>query len=182
MPSSLTLYRAPLLPGNDLGNQTSETQMPNGRGASLVLPLPSNGSLANKRFRLIVSGRVSTTINTTLTLNFYSGFSATISKNLQIFSTGAQTVNNTSTNFSVWLDLYWGGSSQLITGVGEGQFDGNPVGSAGLTSSITGVDPNRDSSTFLASGPTYGFTLTGQFGNSSTANHAFIDIFELEEL
>lgn len=182
MPSSATLYRAPLLPGNDLGNQTSETQMPNGRGTPLILPLPSNGSLANKRFRLIVSGRIATTTNTTFNLNVYFGFSATLASNTLIFSSGANTVNNTNTGFSLWVDLYWNAANLSITGRGEGQMNNNPIGPSGISNSITSVDPARDSSTFLASGATYGFTTTGTFGASSTGNHAFVDIFEMEEL
>lgn len=182
MPSSATLYRASMLPGNDLGNQTSETQMPNGRGASLVLPLPSNGMLANKRFRIVTSGRVQTTINTTFTLTIYSGQSRTIAANVLIFSSGAITVNNTNTGFNVLLDLYWNSASLTISGSGQGQMNNNTIGPSGLAATITNLDPSRDSSTFLASGPTYGFTITGMFGNSSTGNHAFVDILELEEL
>jgi hypothetical protein len=182
MPSSATFYRAPLLPGNDLGNVTSETQMPNGRGTPLILPLPSNNSLANKRFRIVIAGRVQTTINTTFTLNAYFGFSTTLASNTAIFSTGANTVNNTNTGFSLAIDLYWNAGSLTITGSGQGQINNNTIGMSGITNSITSVDPNRDSSTFLASGATYGFTITGLFGNSSTGNHAFADIFEMEEL
>jgi hypothetical protein len=183
MPSSATLYRAPFLPGNDLGNQTSETQMPNGRGASLVLPLPSNGQLANRRFRIIISGRVATATNTTFTLNLYFGFSATIASNTLIFSSGANTVNNVSSNFSMTVDLYWSTPSLIINGgPGQGQMNNNPIGPSALSNMVTNADPNRDSSTFLASGTTYGFTATGTFGGSSTGNHAFVDIFEMEEL
>jgi hypothetical protein len=171
-----------MLPGNDLGNQTSETQMPNGRGASLVLPLPSNGSLSNKRFRLVLAGRVSTAINTTLTLNVYFGISTKITSNTQIFTTNAQTVNAKSTNFSITIDMYWSNTGKLINGgPGQGQVDNNPVGPSSLLNTPS-ADPFRDDSTFLASGPTYGFTVTGQFGNSDAGNHAFAEILELEEL
>jgi hypothetical protein len=182
MPSSATLYRAPLLPGNDLGNQTVETQMPNGRGAPLILPLPSNGSLSNKRFRLVLAGRVQTSIVNTFTLNIYFGFSPTITLNTLLFSTGAQSVNNANTNYSLTVDLYWGNASKLLTGTAQGQFSDNPIGISGIANSIPNVDPFRDNSTFLASGPTYAFTVTGLFGSSSTGNHATVDIYEMEEL
>jgi hypothetical protein len=171
-----------MLPGNDLGNVTVETQFPNGRGAPLILPLPSNGSLANKRFKLVVAGRVQATIDTTFNLNVYFGFSPTIASNALIFSTGAATVNNTATGFDFSIGMYWNAGGLQITGNGQGQLANNPVGAASLTNVIANVDPNRDSSTFLASGVTYGFTLTGIFGNSSAGNHAFVDIFDLEEL
>lgn len=182
MPNSATLYRANMLPGNDLGNVTVETQFPNGRAAQLNLPLPSNGMLANKRFRLVVSGRVQTTITNTFNLNVYFGFSTTISANTLIFSTGANSVNNINTGFNLWIDLYWNATALTISGRGEGQINNNPIGPSGLSNTISSVDPNRDSSTFLASGATYGFTITGTFGSTSANNHAFADIFEMEEL
>lgn len=180
MPSTTTLYRAFLLPGNDLGNAATETQFPNGRGTRLILQLPSNNSLANKRFRLVIAGRVQTPVLGSFTINVYFGFSNTISANTQMFSSGPQSLFNTTSNFSFWIDLYWDSVSQKINGIGEGQMDNNPIGRSTLTNQITGVDPNRDSSTFLNSGPTYGFTLTGQFGNSNAGNHAFVDDFSLE--
>lgn len=182
MPSSSTLYRAPLLPGNDLGNATTETQMPNGRGTPLILPLPSNGSLSNKRFRLIATGRVQTTITNTFILNFYFGFSPTISANTLIFSTGANSVNTINTGYDIGIEMYWNAGALTITGRGQGQINNNPIGPSGLNNTITSVDPARDSSTFLASGATYGFTITGTFGSGSAGNHAFTDIFEMEEL
>jgi hypothetical protein len=172
-----------MLPGNDLGNQTSETQLPNGRGASLVLPLPSNGSLANKRFRIVVSGRVATTITNTFTINVYSGFAPVIASNLLIFSTGPQSVNSISSNYSMTIDLFWSTGNRTINGgPGQGQMANSPIGPASLNNPVVNADPNRDSNPFLQSGATYGFTLTGQFGSGSAGNHAFVDIFELEEL
>lgn len=157
--------------------------MPNGRGALLILPLPSNNSLADKRFRVVVSGRVQTTITNTFTLNVYFGFSSTISKNTLIFSSGANSVNNINSNYSMTVDLYWSAAGLTINGgPGQGQMNNNPIGPAALSNPITAVDPNRDSSTFLQSGATYGFTLTGQFGSTSSSNHAYADIFELEEM
>jgi hypothetical protein len=183
MPSSATLYRAPLLPGNDLGNQTSETQMPNGRGASLVLPLPSNGSLAQRRFRVVIAGRVQTTITTTFTLNLYFGFSPILASNTLIFSSGPNSVNNVSSNFSITVDMFWTAAGLTICGApGDGQMNNNPIGPSSLSNVITNVDPNRDSNSFLQSGATYGFTATGTFGSTSAGNHAFVDLFELEAL
>jgi|SRR5215472_2252901 len=182
MPNSATLYRAAMLPGNDLGNAIAETQMPNGRGTPLILSLPSNNSLANKRFAMAVAGRVDATINTTFTLNVYFGFSTTIASNTQIFNCGAITVNTQNTNFNLRIEFYWDNVSNTITGSGQGFMANSPIGPATLVNIITNVDPNRDSNTFLASGTTYAFTLTGQFGNTSAGNHASVNIFDLETL
>lgn len=179
MSSSITLYRAPYLPGNDLGNQTSETLMPNGRGTSLVLPLPSNGSLANRRFRVVVSGRVQTSLNSTFTVNVYFGFSPTLSSNTLIFSTGAVAVNSSNTGFSFTIDMFWSATGLTVNGVGEGQSNNNPVGRIAMANTIPNVDPFHDNN---PNSITYGFSATGTFGSSSAANHAFIDLFELEAL
>jgi hypothetical protein len=75
--------------------------------------------------------------------------------------------------------LTWDSTSQVINGTGQGQIANNIVGPSTLQNTVT-ADPNRDSNTFLQSGATYGFTLTGQFGGSSVGNHAFMDDFSLE--
>lgn len=180
MSSVATLYRAALLPSNDLGNVTVETQWSNGRGTLLQLPLPSNNSLANKSFRVRIYGHCSTTTNTTLTLNTYFGLSQTIGSNTIIFTSGAQTVNNINSNFNFWLDMTWDSTSQSINGWSAGQLANNVLGPNTLLNVPVKADPNRDSNSFLQSGPTYGFTATGKFGNSSAGNHAFIDDFSLE--
>lgn len=182
MTSSATLYRAAFLPGNDFGNVTAETQISNGRGTPLTLPLPSNGSLGNRRFRLVLSGRIQTSITNTFTANVYFGLSSTIASNTLLFSTGANSVNSTNTNFSLSIDLFWSTPSLTIDGLGSGQMNNNPIGPSSLSNIITAADPNRDSSTTLASGATYGFTVTGLFGSSSAGNHAFVDLFEMEAL
>jgi hypothetical protein len=169
-----------MLPGNDVGNVTSETQMPNGRAAKLQLVLPSNNHLANKSFRVRVSGRASTTTNTTFEMKVYFGMSATIASNTLIFDSGAQGINNTKSNFEFWLDMQWDSDSQTITGRGTGSLANNILGPSTLSNVPISADPNRDSNTFLQSGPTYGFTVTGQFGGSSAGNHAFVDDLSLE--
>lgn len=180
MPSSITLYRAAMLPSNDLGNVTAETQFKDGRGNLLQLPLPSNNSLANKNFRIRVSGRVQTSTNTTFDLKLYFGISGTISSNTLIFDTGAQTVNNTLSSFEIWADCFWSGDANAITGRGTGQMANSVTGPGALSNTPLSANPNRDSNTTLASGATYGFTCTGAFGGSSSGNHATIDSFDLE--
>ncbi len=182
MPSTATLYRAAMLPGNDLGNAIAETQMPNGRAATLVLPLPSNGSLANKSFRVRAYGRVSTLITTALTLQVYYGISSIIASNTKIWTSGAQTVDTIKSNWELWIDISWDSDSKTLNGRGEGQIANNILGPQTLLNVPIAADPNRDSNTFLQSGPTYGFTITGLFGNSSTGNHAYCDLFALEEV
>jgi hypothetical protein len=180
MPSSATLYRAAMLPSADLGNATAETQFSNGRATLLQLPLPSNNSLANRSFRVRISGRVVTTTNTTFNLKVYFGLSSTIASNTLILDCAAQTVNNVTSSFEVWLDCFWSADANAITGTGQGQMANNIVGQAVLTNTPLAANPNRDSNTFLASGATYGFTVTGVFGGSSAGNHAIIDAFDLE--
>lgn len=175
-----TYYRADLLPSNDLGNVTSETQFANGRGSLLQLRLPSNNKLANRAFRVRFSGRVSTTSNVNFTLALYFGISSTIGSNTQVFSSGAQTVNIATSSFEVWVDMSWTADGKLITGWAAGQVANNICGPSTLSSTPISADPNRDSSTTLASGTTYGFTLTGLFSGSSAGNHAFVDGFEIE--
>lgn len=178
--NSQTLYRAPFLPGADNPNITAETQLLNGRNTPLALFLPSNGSLANRSFRVRVSGRAQTSTNTTFELRVYFGTSATIASNTLIFDAGAQTVNNATSAFELWLDCQWTGDGKLITGRGAGQMANQIIGPSTLNNTPLSADPNRDSSTFLQSGPTYGFSLTGVFGASSAGNHAFVDEFALE--
>lgn len=180
MPSSLSLYRAAMLPSNNLGNATSETQFKDGRGNLLQLPLPSNNSLANKSFRVRVSGRVATTISTSFQLSVYFGLSSTIASNTLMFPSGFQTVNNATSNFELWLDCQWTADGKLITGWGAGQLANQILGPATLSNTPISADANRDSNTFLQSGGTYGFTCTGQFGNTSAGNSAIIDNFDLE--
>jgi hypothetical protein len=180
MSSSQTLYRAPMLPGNDIGNATTETQYANGRGTPLQLPLPSNNSLANRSFRVRITGRVATTITVTLTINVYFGLSTTISKNTLIFSTGGQSVNTEKSIFEIWLDMAWSADAQTITGRGTGQLANNILGPSTLNNTPVSADPNRDSNTFLQSGATYGFTVTGTFSSSSAGNSSKIDDFALE--
>ena len=180
MPSSQTLYRAPMLPGNDLGNASLETQFPNGRGAPLQLALPSNNSLANHNFRVRIAGRVVTATNRTFQVQVYFGLSPTVTSNTLIFSSGFQVVNTISTSFDVWIDLRWSNGSNSITGRGEGQVANHVVGPGTLINTPLSADPNRDSNPFLQSGPTYGFTVTGQFNGPDSGNHAFIDSFDLE--
>jgi hypothetical protein len=180
MANSLTLYRAPMLPGNDVGNATAETQMPNGRATPLQLALPSNNSLANKSFRVRVSGRASTTTNTTFRMKVYFGMATVIASNTLIFDSGSQSINNTKSNFEFWLDMQWDSDSKSITGRGTGSLANNILGPSTLNNVPISADPNRDSNTFLQSGPTYGFTVTGIFGGSSAGNHAYIDEFSLE--
>lgn len=180
MPSAATLYRAPLLPGNDFGNVIVETQLSNGRGNPLILALPSNGSLANRPFRVRIGGRIATTTNTTFDARAYFGFSPTIANNTLIFDSAAQTVNNVTSSWEVWLDCFWSADGNSITGWGAGQLANNIMGPATLINTPLSANPNRDSNTFLQSGATYGFTVTGIFGGSSAGNHAFVDIFDLE--
>src|SRR5262252_6913130 len=106
MTMTSTLYRANMLPGNDNGNITVETQLLNGRASPLQLTLPSNGSLANKSFRVRVFGRIQSTISTTFNHNVYFGKQTTIAANILIFSTGFQVINGKS-NFEFWIDLTW---------------------------------------------------------------------------
>lgn len=181
MPSSLTMYRAAMLPSTNLGNATAETQFKDGRGSlPLQLALPSNGILANKSFRVRISGRCATTTNTTLNLKVYFGISSTIASNTLILDCAAQTVNTITSSFEVWLDMQWSGDSNAITGRGTGQVANAVVGPQALNNTPLSANPNRDSSTTLASGTTYGFTVTGVFGGSSTGNSAIIDSFDLE--
>lgn len=181
MPNSATLYRANMLPGNDLGNVTVETQFPNGRGAQLVLPLPSNGSLANKRFRIVLAGAVSSAITNTFTLGIYFGFSPTILSNTQLITSGPASTASGS-NFELDISLYWTTGANTITGSAEGMVANSPIGPINIQTPITSADPNRDSNTFLQSGTTYGFTVTGFFGSGDTSNHALVNIFDLEIL
>lgn len=183
MPSASTLYRASMLPGTDLGNATTETQILDGRGKlPLQLALPSNGSLSNRTFRARISGRVSTTINTTFELRVYFGISPVISQNTLILDCAAQTVNNVTSSFEIWLDMFWSADANAITGTGQGQMANNIVGQAALNNTPLSANPSRDSSTTLASGSTYGFTITGVFGGSSTGNHCTVDDFSLESV
>lgn len=168
-----------MLPGNDVGNVTTETQLPNGRATPLLLQLPSNGSLANKSFRVRVAGRVQSAINATYDLKVYFGLSATISKNTLIFDSAQQTITGKS-NFEFWLDMQWDNDSKTITGRGAGSLANNVLGPTTLINVPISADPFRDNSTFLASGATYGFTLTGQFGTGDSGNHCRIDSFALE--
>lgn len=178
MPNSATLYRANMLPGNDLGNATAETQFKNGRGAQLSLALPSNNSLTNKSFRVRISGRVATTSNLTFTVSLYFGLSSTIASNTLLYTTNAVVVNNVSSNWEFWADCFWS-TNGTITGRAEGQI-ANQIFGPGTLANTPNADPNRDSNTFLQSGATYAFTVTGQFSGSSTGNHAFIDDLSLE--
>ena len=180
IPNSQTLYRAFMLPGGDLGATTVEKQFPNGRATPLLLQLPSNNSLANKSFAIHQCGRVSTSANLTFIINLYFGLDPIISHNTLIWTAGPQQVNNKSSNFDLWLKLYWDSVSQTITGQGDGQVANNIVGPSTLIN-IPSADPNRDSNSFLQSGPTYGFTITGTFSGGGT-NHAFIDELALESL
>ncbi len=180
MPSAMTLGRAVMLPFTDLGNATSEKQFLDGRGNLGQLALPSNNSLANKSFRVRISGRVQTTTNTTFEMRIYFGISSTIASNTLIFDAGALTINNVKSNFEVWIDCQWDADSKSINGRGTGQIAENIVGPSTLNNTPLNADPNRDSSTFLASGTTYGFTLTGVFGGSSAGNHCIVDAFDLE--
>lgn len=181
MPSALSLYRATMLPSSDIGNATAETLFKDGRGfLPLQLPLPSNGSLANKSFRVRVSGRVSTTSNVTFELRMYFGISAIIASNTLIFDVGAQTVNTTASSFECWLDCQWSADANAITGRGTGQMANNVSGPGSLNNTPLAANPNRDSSTTLASGAFYGFTVTGIFSGSSSGNHAIVDSFDLE--
>jgi hypothetical protein len=182
MPSTQTLYRAAMLPGNDLGNRTAETQLPDGRNVPLVLPLPSNGTLVNKSFRLRMYGRVAASINNSYTIQVYFGFDPIITNNLLIFSTGAQIVPAVKSNYELWLDLTWDNDSKAINGRVTGQLANNLIGPASLLNVPTAVDPNRDSNTFLQSGPTYAFTATGKFAIGHLNNHAFVDLMNLEEV
>ena len=181
MSSGDTLYKAPFLASTDLGNATAETQFLNARGAQMVLVLPSNNSLASRPFRIRSDGRVSTTTNATFQFTVYFGFSKTLSANTLMFTTNGLTVNALTSNWMLALDLYWDSTSDLITGTAFGQIANQIVGPAALANTPS-ANPNRDSSTTLASGPTYGFTATGLFSSSSTGNHAFVDKFALELL
>ena len=180
MPNSQTLYRAFMLPGNDLGATTVEHQFPNGRGVPILLQLPSNNSLANKSFAVHTTGRVATSANLTFLINIYFGLDPVIAHNTLIWSAGPQQVNATSSNFDLRLSMFWDSTSQTITGAGQGQVANQIAGPATLFSTPH-ADPNRDSNTFLQSGPTYGFTITGTFSGAGV-NHAFIDEFALESL
>lgn len=180
MPASDTLHRADMLPSNDLGNATAETQFSDGRGKQLFLRLPSNGSLSNKAFRVRLSGRVATASNITFTARVYFGLSPTITSNTGIFLTGAQSVNNTASSWELWLDMTWSNDSKTLTGRGAGQIANQILGPATLDNIPIAADPFRDNNTFLTSGPTYGFTVTGLFSGSNVSNHARVDLFQLE--
>lgn len=181
MSNSATLYRAAFLPGNDLANATVEAQFPNGRGTPLILPLPSNGTLANKRFNVVVAGTVSSTITNTFTLGVYFGFSPTILSNTQLITTGPLSTASGS-NFELTITLYWTTGANTITGSATGMLANSPIGQANINTPITSADPNRDSNTFLQSGASYGFTVTGFFGTGNASNHATVNIFDLETL
>jgi hypothetical protein len=180
MPSALTLYRAPFLPGRDSGNIIAETQMLNNNGVAINLLLPSNGTFANKSFRVRCGGRVQTSSNTTFELRIYFGTLAAIGSNTLIFDAGAQTINNVTSSFEIWLDMQWTADGNLITGRGTGQIANFVAGPAALNNTPLAADPNRDAKTNLQSQPPYGFTVTGIFGASSPGNHAYIDDFSID--
>jgi hypothetical protein len=180
MPASDTLHRADMLPSNDIGNPTAEAQFLDGRGKMLFLRLPSNGSLANKAFRVRLAGRVATSSNITFTARVYFGLSSVIASNTGIFLTGAQSVNNTSASWELWLDMAWSNDSKTLTGRGAGQIANQILGPATLDNIPIAADPFRDNNTFLQSGPTYGFTVTGLFSGSDANSHAYVDFFQLE--
>jgi len=179
MPSAILLGRAGFLSSSDLGNATTETLFTGGglgAGQTLILGLPNNGNLLNRRFRVGLAGRVQTTTAINFTVAAYFGFGA-IAANTLLFSSGSVSING-KTNWEMDLSMFWDGDGQTLNGNGQGQVGGSVLGSGALNASPSA---NPITITTIAA-VSYGFTVTGLFGTSNTGNHAFVDAFDLELL
>lgn len=180
MPGIGMVYTASFIPSQDIGNVTAETQFKNSQGAQANLVLPADGQFINSRLKIRLGGRVATTSNLTFTVNLYFGTSATIASNTLLLSSGAQTVNTKKTNWHIDVDLFWDGDSNTFCGIGSGQMSNGPIGPSAL-SNVPSANPNVRN-TISNAATAYGFTVTGQFSGSSSGNHSFLDIFNVELL
>lgn len=180
MPGLGSYYRASFIPSLDLGNAIAEKQFVNSQSAQANLVLPADGQFTNSRLKLRLAGRVATTSNLTFQVNLYFGTSATIASNTLLFSSGLQTVNNLKTNWFMDVDFYWDGDSSTFCGIGSGQMSNGIIGPASLAN-VPSANPNIRN-TISNAATAYGFTATGQFSGSSTGNHSFLDVFNIELL
>jgi hypothetical protein len=171
----------------DLGNATANTQFKNSQGTAFLLPMPSDGQFSNHRLRVHLGGRVQTTTNLTFTLNAYIGSTtvfgtaAAIASNTLLYTSNAVTVNAIRSNYQLDLDLFWDNDAKLICGTGLGQVANQIIGASALANTPT-ADPNLHNTNNSFQGTHYSITVAGLFSGSSTGNHAYLDVFNMEVL
>jgi hypothetical protein len=182
-----TVYRPLFGPSQDLGNVTSATQFKNSQGGPFVLVMPNDGQFSNHRLRLHLGGRVQTTTNLNFTLNVYFGSSTTfgaaaaIASNTLLYTTNAATVNTVKSNYHLDIDMFWDNDGKIICGIAQGQI-ANAIVGPGALANIPVADPNLHNTSNSFQGTFYGITVAGLFSGSSAGNHAYLDVFNLENI
>jgi hypothetical protein len=171
----------------DLGNATAEAYFLNNLSQAVVLPLQNDGQWKNSRLRIILGGRVQTTVNTAFSVQVYFGSSTTfglipvIASATKIFTTNYVTVNNKKTNWQIDINIFWDGDAKTFDGNTFGQM-GNTILGQNTLSGVPSADPNLHNASNSFQGLFYGLGFTGIFNSSSTGNHAFLDVCSLELL
>lgn len=166
------------LPSAGIGNATAETIFsagsPGNSANSLILQVPANGELSNKRFRINVAGRVVPGTTGNFTYALYAGTTITSGNKMATSAATSYTVN---TNGSFWLvyEGYWDSSSKQIMGTFWGN-QNNTILDITAASNVISQDPNPSLAT------TQKFIVTGLFGSTNASNNAFVDVFEWEVL
>lgn len=182
MPSANTTYTPQGsnggLPSAGIGNASSEAIFaagsPGNSGNNLILQVPANGELSNRRFRITVAGRVVPGTTGNFTYALYAGTTIT-SANKMATSAATSYAVTTNGSFTLMYEGYWDSSSKQIMGTYWGN-QNNTILDVTACNNIISQDPNPSPAT------TQKFIVTGLFGSSNSSNNAFIDVFEWEAL
>jgi hypothetical protein len=149
----------PLFPMTLSLSSTAETVLPHPQNSSIacVCPLAPNEGNEQVAFDVEISGYITTTSTTNVTLKVYSGSSLTVGSDTQLATSGAIAQNSASAPFEIHLHCVYDSVSGKMGGYFEGFINNSLIARAALSNVITGIkDTNNPVVGFLISGTSSG--------------------------
>lgn len=168
---------AAALPAKQVITTTSETVILNpglnSATAALILNVPPGGPLEQRQFLLKVSGYITTTQITNVTLKIYNGTSTTVgSDGTALGSTGAIGVNNLSCPFWLEYKLIFDSVSGRLQGAYTGYVNNTVAPSLTTIAALTGISNVNN--------PVLNFLISVTFSAAATSNTINVQEFAIE--
>lgn len=164
------------LPATQSVTGTAETVLvnPSITSQALILAIPANSPLEQKEFEIILSGYVTTTQSSTVTLGFRLGTSLTAASNTAMATSGASAaVATTTAPFVLKARCVYDSVSGKITGVVAGIIQGTIIAAGAITGAPIAATINNTNN------PVLNIVATVTFGTGATANVIHVQEFAI---
>lgn len=133
---------------------STETVVPHPQNSAIPFSLPLVGNEENEQvpFDLVISGFITTTNTTNVTLKLYSGTSLTVGSDTLLGTSGAIAQNTSSAPFEIHAHFVYDSVSGKLTGWIEGILNNSLIARVAISTVITGIkDSNSPVATFVVS-------------------------------